>query len=245
MSSLSSYLASKYLTADPSSTSKKRKRKNASTQPGLIIADDDAPGWTTSSKTQTEDDGRPITVSSHSAEFRKAKKNAWKVVGTPVLQPKDEDAETAAADRIIQAAADENSAAQHADEAPVVEHEGGAADVVKMGDGTHAGLQSAAAVAEQFAKRKREEAAAWEAEEKAAGRKGKKGEDTIYRDATGRRIDLQMRRQEARRELDEQARKEKEALEQQRGDVQRVMKQARKMELDEARFLPFASKVAD
>lgn len=238
--SLSSYLASKYLSAEPpssSSSGKKRKRK-AQPQTGLIIADDDALGWTSTPTNADEDDTRPLTVSSGSAEFRKAKLNAWKTVGVPVLQPKDEEADEA--EKIIAEAAAENSAALQGDEGPVVED----ADkgVVKMGDGTHAGLQSAADVARQFEKRKREEAAAWAREGK-----GKKGgnEDTVYRDATGRRIDISMRRQEARRLEDEKARKEREEKEVQKGDVQREQARKRKEELDEARFMPLARTVDD
>ncbi|KUJ14159.1 uncharacterized protein LY89DRAFT_686678 [Mollisia scopiformis] len=234
--SLSNYLASKYLTAEPSSSTKKRKRKNASSSAGLIIADDDALGWSNQPTTNEDDDGRPITVTSGSAEFRKAKKTAWKTVGIPALQPKD--AEQDAADRIISEAAAEKSA-MDVDEEPVVED-----GVVKMGDGTHAGLQSASDVARQFEKRKREEAAAWEREQGAKAGKGK-GEETVYRDATGRRIDISMRRQEARREADEKARKEREELEMQKGDVQRAEKERRKEELDEARFMPLARKVDD
>lgn len=245
--SLSSYLASKYLNAEPSSTSsssKKRKRKDKVAASSLIIADDDALGWdNTPTPNEEENDGRPVTVSSGSAEFRKAKKSAWKVVGAPALQPQNNDAEADSADRIIQEAAAENAAAMQDDEAPAVD--GDAEDVVKMGDGTHAGLQSAAAVAQQFEKRKREEAAAWQAEQ--GGGKGKKkgSEETVYRDATGRRIDLSMRRNEARRELDEQARKEREEKEAQKGDVQRALKDKRREDLDEARFMPLARTVDD
>jgi pre-mRNA-splicing factor CWC26 len=251
--SLSKYLANKYLNAEPS-ISKKRKRKNgtSTTPSGLIIADDDALGWTTGAQTtEDENDGRPLTISSGSAEFRKAKKNAWKVVGTPVLQPKD-DEDAAAADRIIAQAAEENDEAR-GDDAPVVEGDVTMEDegVVKMGDGTHAGLQSAKAVAKQFEKRKREEAEAWEREQDGSGGikkgkgKGKVPEDTVYRDATGKRIDISMRRQEARRELDEQARKEREAEDAQKGDVQRMMKDKRREELSEARFMPLARGIDD
>ena len=175
-------------------------------------------------------------MTSGSAEFRKAKKNAWKTVGVPALQPQNNEAD--AADRIIEAAAAENSATMHDDEGPVIEDDG----VVKMGDGTHAGLQSAAAVAKQFEKRKREEAATWEKEQK--GKKGK-GEETVYRDATGRRIDISMRRQEARRELDKKAKEELEEKEMQKGDVQRALKEKRREELDEARFMPVARMIDD
>ncbi|TVY93361.1 Pre-mRNA-splicing factor [Lachnellula willkommii] len=237
--SLSSYLASKYLSADPpasSSNGKKRKRKAAAAQTGLIIADDDALGWSNTPTSQNDgDDGRPLTVSSGSAEFRKAKKNAWKTVGVPALQPKDEEADEA--DKIIQAAAAENSAALHADEGPVVEDED--TGVV------HAGLQSGATVAKQFEKRKREEAEAWAREEKERKKKGIVGEETVYRDATGRRIDISMRRQEARRLEDEKATKEREEKEAQKGDVQRAQAVKRREDLDEARFLPLARTVDD
>ncbi|KAK2629584.1 hypothetical protein QTJ16_000404 [Diplocarpon rosae] len=243
--SLASYLASKYLTADSSSTSsgKKRKRKTPKECNGLIIADDDALGWTATTSTNADDD-TPLTISSGSADFRKTKKNAWKIVGVPALQPKDADSE--AADRILAEAAQEKSAALHEDEGPVVEDDG----VVKMGDGTHAGLQSAKAVAAQFEKRKREEAAAWEREQAASGLGGGKigkraTQETVYRDATGRRIDISMRRQEARREADAKLLKEREELEAQKGDVQRAAKEKRREDLDEARFMPVARGIDD
>ncbi len=248
--SLSSYLASKYLTADPSlSTSKKRKRKNPSSSGGLIIADDDALGWSTTAPAGAEDDDTPLTVSSGSAEFRKSKKNAWKVVGTPAPKPSALDSDAAAADAIIASAAAENIAAAHLDEDPTIEDddENG---IVKMSDGTHAGLQTAAAVSAQMAKQKAAELAAWEAEEAAMGR-GKKGkgrgaaEETVYRDATGRRIDISMRRAEARREADAAAAKEKAEKEAQLGDVQLALKAQRKEALEEARFMPLARTIDD
>jgi pre-mRNA-splicing factor CWC26 len=153
----------------------------------------------------------------------------------PVIQPKDADAD--AADAIISQAAEENRE-RGEDDAPVVEDDG----VVKMGDGTHAGLQSAADVARQFETRKREEAAAWARE----GGKGKVGEqETVYRDATGKRIDLSMRRAEARKELDAKAKKEAEEKDSQKGDVQKAEREKRREELDEARFMPVARGVDD
>lgn len=239
--SLSSYLAQNYLTAEPPSSSggKKRKRKQPTASLGLTIADDDDSGWKNPPKEQEEDDG-PLTIASGSAEFRKAKKNAWTTVGIPVLQPKDSDAD--AADAIIASAAAESSAAMNVDEEPVVEDDG----VAKMGDGTHAGLQSAAAVSKQFEKRKKDEAAAWKAEEAVRKKgKGREGEETVYRDATGRRIDISMRRQEARKEMDEKLKKELEEKEMQKGDVQRAQKEKRREQLDEAKFLPVARTIDD
>ena len=238
--SLSSYLAGKYLTASPApSAAKKRKRKAPSSASyGLVFADDDELGWSRTAATQDSDEDTPQTVASGSAEFRKAKKTSWKTVGVPALQPQD--SEQADADRIIREAAEEGRERED-DDAPVIEDDAG---VVKMGDGTHAGLQSAAAVAAQFAKRKKEEAEAWKRE--SASKNGKKGpEETVFRDATGRRIDISLRRAEARRELDEKARKEREELEAQKGDVQRLQQQKRREELDEARFIPLARTADD
>jgi pre-mRNA-splicing factor CWC26 len=234
--SLSSYLASKYLNAEP--PAKKRKRKHKGEEPaGLVIADDDSLGWSNAPTNVDDDEGRPLTINAGSAEFRKAKKNAWKTVGVPALQPHDSDA--AAADAIINQAAAEN-ANRDEDEQPVVEDDEG---IVKMGDGTHAGLQSGKDVARQFEKRKREEAKAWEAEEQKHGKR--LPQETIYRDATGKRIDLSMRRAEARKELDAKAKKELEEKEAQRGDVQILEKAKRREELDEARFMPVARTVDD
>jgi pre-mRNA-splicing factor CWC26 len=248
--SLSSYLASKYLTAEPSSSSgsKKRKRKTPKEATGgLTIADGDALGWSTIKASNSDDDNdAPLTVASNSAEFRKSKKTAWKVVGTPAPKASQLDAESAAADAIIASAAAENAAAAHVDEDPVIEDDDG---VVKMSDGTHAGLQTAASVSAQIEKRQREERAQWEAEERAAGRnpKGKKREteETVYRDATGRRIDISMRRAEARRAEEEKARKGREEKEAAIGDVQLAMKAAQKEALEEAKFMPLARHVDD
>jgi pre-mRNA-splicing factor CWC26 len=243
--SLSSYLASKYLTADTSSSSssKKRKRKTP-TSNGLVIADDDALGWSTTNPTGNEDEDTPLTVASGSAEFRKSKKNAWKVVDA--LAPTQSDLEEAAtADAIIASTAAENKAAGHIDEDPTIEDDAG---IVRMSDGTHAGLQTAAAVSAQIAKRKAAEIAEWEAEQAALGKKGKskKGdEETVYRDATGRRIDISMKRAEARREAESKAQREKEEKEAQTGDVQRLLRTQRKEELEEARFMPLARHIDD
>lgn len=247
MSSLSSYLASKYLNAD-SSSSKKRKRKTPKdASSGLIIADDDDSSWVTAASTNAEDDS-PLMTSTNSAEFRKAKKNAWKTVGSAA--PSNSDlADSLAADQIIASAAAENAAASHVDEEPVIE-DAGDDEIVKMGDGTHAGLQSASAVAAQMEKRSREERLRWEAEEASHGRSGRKSgkasaEETVYRDATGRRIDISMRRAEARKELDEKERKEREEREAQKGDVQRENERKRREELEEAKFMPLARGVDD
>ena len=99
-----------------------------------------------------------------------------------------------------------------------------------------------------MAKRKAAELAEWEAEQAALGHKkgkGRREEETVYRDATGRRIDISMRRAEARREADALAAKEKAEKEAQLGDVQRAQKAQRKEQLEEARFMPLARTIED
>lgn len=234
---LADYLASKYLNA--STPTKKRKRsKNSTSFSGLIIADDDALGWDNTPSNVDDDDGRPVVASTGSAEFRKAKKSAWKVVGSAA--PKD--AEQAQADAIIAAASAENAAAAHQDEEPVIADDG----VVRMESGAHAGLQSAVEVTRQFEEQKRKERAQFEAEERAAGKgKGKKEVETVYRDATGRRIDISMRRAEARKEAEKKAAEEKQKLDLQKGDVQLREREKKKEELDEARFMTFSRTIDD
>lgn len=241
--SLSSYLASKYLTADPtssSSVSKKRKRKPKDAAPeGLIIADDDA-SWDPIKA--GDDDGDVPTVSGSSAEFRKAKKNAWKSVGDPApsnaqlaMRSAAADDDGREADRIIAQAAREHEEMTRGDDEP---------SVVKMSDGTHAGLQSGAEVAAQMERAARAERERWEKEERSAKRGGKE-EETVYRDATGRRIDISMRRADARREEEERARKERREKEEMGGERQKAEKEKRREALEEARFMPVARGVED
>ena len=183
-SDLSSYLATHYLIADPK-PSKKRKRKQGTAE-GLIIADDDETGWSGRSRNRDggddDDDGdmaMPAAVAGTSAEFRKAKKSGWKVLGgnkatttttstsTPTSQLQDTATDESArqADAILaSAAAESRAAATDADEA---EEETGENAPVMMSDGTYAGLQTGATVSAQLARRRAAERAEYEAEEAA------------------------------------------------------------------------------
>ncbi|KAM0255178.1 hypothetical protein ACHAQJ_006021 [Trichoderma viride] len=236
-SDLSSYLASKYLVADPKPSSKKRKRKQANAASGLLITDDDDTAWKNGTKQDDADEDGPLTISGTTAEFRKAKKSSWKTVGDGAhAQNKDDSA--ADADAIIASAAAENDAARAADdELPVVED---SESVIKMSDGTHAGLQSAATVSAQLRRRQQEEREDFERH-----RKNAKEEETVYRDATGRRIDISMKRAEARRVAAEAEEKERLAIESLKGDVQQENARRRKEELEDAKLMTFARKADD
>ncbi|KAM4055697.1 pre-mRNA-splicing factor of RES complex domain-containing protein [Hirsutella rhossiliensis] len=234
-SDLGDYLASRYLVADPKPPTKKRKRKHPAAA-GLLITDDDDSTWArASTQPDDEDDGSPMTVSGTTAEFRKTKKSNWKRVGDAAASANDD---KAAADAILAAAAADAEAARAGeDEGPVIEDVAGA---VKMSDGTHAGLQTAAAVSAQLKRRQREEQYEFERHRKSA-----KEEETVYRDATGRRIDISMKRAEARRVAAEAQQKELQAKEALRGEVQLEEARERKEQLRDAKLMPFARNVND
>ncbi|PTB71005.1 hypothetical protein BBK36DRAFT_1176281 [Trichoderma citrinoviride] len=240
-SDLSNYIASRYLVADPK-PSKKRKRKDKQAPSGLLITDDDDDSaWRKGATQDDADEDGPLTVAGVTAELRKLKKSNWKTVseGGKASQRQDDSAAAAAADAIIASAAAENEAARAADdELPVVE--AGGEGVVKMSDGTHAGLQSAAAVSAQLRRRQQEER-----EEFERHRKNAKEEETVYRDATGRRIDISMKRAEARRLAAEAEEKERLAKESLKGEVQQENARRRREDLENAKLMPLARKADD
>ncbi|KAJ9129821.1 Pre-mRNA-splicing factor CWC26, partial [Pleurostoma richardsiae] len=127
------------------------------------------------------------------------------------------------------------------EDAPVVE------GVTKMADGTHAGIQSAAAVTAQLERRRREERAEFERERRAAKAAGlpEEGEETVYRDATGRRVDVSMQRAAARKAALEAEEKERAAKEALKGEVQIEEARRRREALGDAALMPLARRVDD
>ena len=238
---LSSYLASRYLVADPKPSSKKRKQKKAPSS-GLLITDDDDSTWASTRMRQTDDDegDGPVTIAGQTADFRKAKTSGWKKIGVGQTKPVASGDDGDAADAILAAVAAENEAAKaDDDDAPVIEVDGGDGGAIKMSDGTHAGLQTAAAVSAQLKRRQKEEQDEFERHRKHA-----KEEETVYRDATGRRIDISMKRAEARRAAAEAERKEAQAKEDLKGHVQLEEARKRRELLEDARLMNF-SRTAD
>ncbi|KAL8729958.1 MAG: hypothetical protein Q9166_004403 [cf. Caloplaca sp. 2 TL-2023] len=227
--SLADYLAQNYLTADlkTEKKSKKRKRKDGP-QSGLIIADDDILAWGAKAADGDEDDA-PLNVGAASAEFHKTKKNNWQTIGT--LAPSS--ADQVAADAIIASAAAESSARNIADEeAPTVDDTG-----VKMESGAHAGLQSTDQVTAQVKRKQAEERKRFLMD--GAEHSGE-GKETIYRDASGRIINIAMKRAEARKKAEDEAVKAVAQIEAQKGDVQRAEREKRKEALKEAKYMPVA-----
>lgn len=242
---LADYLAKNYLTADPTPDrrpTKKRKKDQPkqSTEPaGLIIADDDLTLSSTLNNGNASDEDGPLVYggNSKSAEFRRSRKSNWKTIGA--VPPTDSD--QAAADAILASAAEEGDRERRAEEdegdAPavvVVDEEGGDDSSAKMESGAKAGLQTAAQTAAMMdAARKKREKEKRDTKDEGQG-------ETVYRDATGRRIDVQLRRAEMRKEEEEKRRKAMKEMEAQKGDVQRLDKENRKRELEDAKLLTLA-----
>ncbi|RPB23475.1 hypothetical protein L211DRAFT_825323 [Terfezia boudieri ATCC MYA-4762] len=220
--SLADYLAKNYLTADPTHSDKKKKKKrkkDSSVSSGIIIADDDALGWDTTTTTISKDkngDGEALIVrDGHTSDFRKTKFSNW-TTPTPTS-----------------ANADDHGAAEAAAE----EDNGGGATVVTMSSGAHAGLQTGKQVAAALAKKRAADIAAFKSADPAASGKG---QETIYRDASGRIVNIAIARAEARRALEEEAAKQAKQKEMRRGEVQILEAEQRRRDLGDARFKDLA-----
>jgi pre-mRNA-splicing factor CWC26 len=227
-SDLHSYVATHYLVADPKPVPKKRKRKHGTDAAGLLINDEDETGWGLAGD-QNNDGGDdvPVMVSGTSAEFRKTKKSTWKVVGGATKASTADDGDSAAADAILSSAVAETEAARHVDdELPVIEE---VLDIEK--NGKDVALRSMKQRQEKSKHNRKGE--------------GEGEEETVYRDATGRRIDVTMRRAEARRAAAEAETRERRAKESLQGEVQVEAARRRREELEDAAQLPLARTADD
>lgn len=224
--SLADYLAKNYLTADPthSDKRKKKKRKKDST---IVIADDDDLGWDTKDNDgdTNNNDGALIIRSS---DFRKTKFSNWTTPTSANANADDHGAAEAAA--VLAQATLEQTLQEEEDD-------GAGATVVTMSSGAHAGLQTGKQVAEALAKKRAADMAAFKSTDPAASGKG---QETIYRDASGRVVNIAIARAEARKALEEEAAKQAKEKEMRRGEIQILEAEERKRELGEARFKDLA-----
>ncbi|KAJ5771675.1 Bud13 [Penicillium odoratum] len=243
--SLADYLAKNYLNADPAPERPKKKRKKTKTDTsgsGLLIADDDPPDLRNSNTTLNDDDEDSpfIDTSAQSTEFRRAKKSGWKTIGGAAANNKSDQA---AADAILASAAAEREARRADDEdSPMIERT--EEDGPRMESGALAGLQTAAQTAAMMkAQERRRKAEAALFKDPAAV--DEKEQETIYRDASGRIINVAMKRAEARRAEEEKRVKEEQAREALMGDVQRQQRENRRQELQEIKAMPLARTIED
>ncbi|KAL5114414.1 Pre-mRNA-splicing factor cwc26 [Pleosporales sp. CAS-2024a] len=235
--SLADYLAKNYLTADSEKKSKKRKRKNK--HGGLVIDDDESLGWKKTADDNDEDAPMVVGAGTLQKTKKKAKSDGaamWTAVGVAAPSHAQQvAADEAAADAIIAStAADREKAAQAEDEAPTMVDADG---VTRMESGAKVGLQTAAEVAADMKKKQdedRREAAV------AAKELGSAAQETIYRDASGRIINVAMKRAEARKKVEEEERKRREKEKAARGDVQNAEAEKRKQQLQDAKTMTMA-----
>lgn len=215
---LADYLAQNYLSAD-TKPSKKRKRKEAKGE-DISIADDGANDWTNGAdKNSDDEDGPTISGGASLAGGLNKPAKKWVTVGSSA--PKDSD--QAAADAILADAQAESKARQDDDDdAPAIAEE--EYDGPIMGSGAAAGLQSADQVTAAL---KRKEKAERKAMQEAGLDPTGKAQETIYRDASGRIINVAMKRAELRAKAEEEERNKQEELESRKGDVQRREKEER------------------
>ncbi|KAK6357859.1 hypothetical protein TWF730_007216 [Orbilia blumenaviensis] len=243
-SSLADYLNAKYLTKDESfdKKAKKRKRKEEKAKGRQVtLVDDDATGWEKAGPDDDDDEDRPVTVNDRStAEFRKTKKSGWNTISGP-----GKDADTAAADAIIASTAADIAASEAAlleSEAPVVVATNPEDEALVMESGARAGLQSAAQVTAAMKKKRDKEL---EEFKKVNAEEAGKGKDTIYRDASGRIINIAMQRAEARRKLEEEEEKKRQQKEMNKGVVQLAEAEERRKRLDDAKLMKLARHADD
>ncbi|KAJ9651752.1 Pre-mRNA-splicing factor cwc26 [Neophaeococcomyces mojaviensis] len=250
---------------DSNTRPKKRRKKDKhadSTTGALLIADDDADLLLNSLKHKAradEDEDGPLVYNTkiRSAEFRKKTSSNWQSVqdndttqqqsqsanGTKVSRGGVDDADEA--DAILAAAAadsDRRREAIEAEDAPaVVETSAGTDEGPRMSSGARAGLQTAAdtaaLIAAEEARENEEQRRAKKKKKRDEDIKPEQGQETIYRDATGRRIDIALRRAEVRKEELAKQAAEKKAKESAMGEVQLRQKEQAKQELEDAKFL--------
>ncbi|EWC44226.1 hypothetical protein DRE_06971 [Drechslerella stenobrocha 248] len=111
-----------------------------------------------------------------------------------------------------------------------------------MESGARAGLQSAAQVSAAMQKKRARELADFKA---ANAEDAGKGKETIYRDASGRIVNIAMQRAEARRKLQEEEAKQQAHKEMNKGVVQLAQAEQNRQLLRDAKFIKLARHADD
>ncbi|KAL9093709.1 MAG: hypothetical protein Q9159_000010 [Coniocarpon cinnabarinum] len=246
--SLSSYLATHYLnpSTDPSTTHKRKKRKHnppADTDistSNLTIADDD-PAFPPAANASSDEENNPV-IEGTSQRRAKFKRSNFKSLNSTTDAPAEK-TEGDEADRLIEAAnLERNQRANEDEDVPEIvgngeEDEAGEA---RMQSGAKAGLQSAKDVTADLKRRQREERKRLE-----KTTNGQKSSETVYRDASGRVVNVAMARAEARKAEEDKRRKEEEGRKAIGGTVQEREREERRRDLESAKGGAFARGVED
>jgi pre-mRNA-splicing factor CWC26 len=231
--SLADYLAKNYLEADKPKKSKKRKRKTVEEE-GLVEIDE-TPTSFENPKKKSGGDGDEFIP--QIAGQTVARPNArWKTVGVAAPSNKDQ----LQADAVLQSAMDERrKQAADDDEGPVVEDTQGIGESAGL-----FGLKTGDEVAAHLAKKREKEMRQYR-EDEASGALGPEGQETIYRDATGRVINIAKARAEEQRRKEAAERQKREEAEAAKGDAQRRMKDEAASSLREAKYMTVARRADD
>ncbi|KAI5474662.1 hypothetical protein MNV49_002682 [Pseudohyphozyma bogoriensis] len=251
MSDLQAYLASKYMTGAKADAildraggdtklRKKKKRKVDSSSTsivsggGMIIADDDGMDWARQKAEEEDDESAPV-VQKERGVFKKGKSD-WSTI-------RDADPELAAAREVT-------PEPEPVDEEPVVVDLTGAGAAAGRSRG---GLQSVADLRAENERRrleqeKKKEAAARELERMKREAK-ERGEDedevedphaTVYRDASGRRIDMKVEKAEKAKREREELEKQMKKMEWGKGLVQKEDKERERKLAEDLKYRPIA-----
>ena len=233
--SLASYLAANYLnpTADASTkTSRKRKRHTQLDKDlGLTVAEDDPAFPSPFASGSDDNEGNPQLVDSAPAP----KMSRFKRLGAERADDNEADALIAVAEQ------ERRERAEAEDNEPTMVITNGI-EARRMANGAKAGLQSAKQVMADFKRRQKEERKRME---QSTGFGNSETGETVYRDASGRVVNVAMARAEARRIDDETKMNEVEKREALRGDVQLRQAEELQRELEGAKGLTVGRNVED
>lgn len=259
----------------PKKRRKKDKSSATNNTSTLLIADDDEGLLLSATSNRNEDeDEDPLVYNTNvrSVEFRKKKSSSWRAVqdggnsgGIVGVETEDQpqrptqneaNEEQDEATKILNAAAQE-SAQRTADindeDAPAIvgeittDPDPPPTSRALMSSGAPAGLQTAADTAALAALNAQQEQDSSNVRPKKKRKSSPppQEQETIYRDATGRRIDISLRRAEARAEATAKAAAEKKARDDAMGEVQVREREEAKAQLEEAKYLTVGRDVDD
>ncbi|KAK9480129.1 Pre-mRNA-splicing factor of RES complex-domain-containing protein [Lipomyces japonicus] len=232
------YLASKYLNAEGSASENKRKKrkrsrletegsiKSAGVTQGILVQEDDAQGWGNLENANTEQDDEildgedgPVTVDLGLSNEVSKKKAEWKKVGGSDKKEVKDHIQVSDNEKI---------------------------EVEEQNEPTYrvGGLKTAAQVKAGLTKKMSAELEKLEQSSKSG-----KHKDVVYRDASGRRIDINAYKAKLRQEqLDEERKKEeaaKKEVELNKGLVQELQKKEEAQKLEDAATLSMHRHVDD
>ncbi|KAK4521213.1 Arrestin_C domain-containing protein [Mucor velutinosus] len=216
------YIASKYLSG-PSDEKKKKKRKKTHTINNIGIIDEEDMSWETAADTQIEELNRK-------QEQEKLEREAIQNAGG-VFRGTTANWET------IQGGKEEEQDEEKEDEQPqVVQQQQDNDQAPRMSNGQRAGVLTKAQIKAEAERAKHLEREAMERLSKQEAHDA----DTVYRDATGKKVDPKMKRAEEARRRKEQIEKEARKMEWGKGLVQRREAEDERRRLEEEKHKPMA-----